>query len=224
MMGRPAQAATVAQPSGAVELTKATFPPVALMAMLPVASGAGRSAVPPAPADSRTRKYWPGCSVMGGNSVSRPPLPMFPVVLPYCTDMPARDAGKLPRLKISMKSFLKVAPAFPPPPYTWLMTRSGEPWARAGEPIKSKAADAASAGTEILQVMGCASCAKGCAPIKRRGGAISEERSKLPGFRGFHDAWFDLHLDSGAAGGDKAAQLAHLDFEGTADRRRCARG
>ena len=32
----------------------------------------------------------------------------------------------VPRLKISMKSCVYVAPLFPPPPYTWLMTRSGE--------------------------------------------------------------------------------------------------
>ncbi len=29
----------------------------------------------------------------------------------------------VPRLKSSMKSFVKVAPEFPPPPYTWLTTR-----------------------------------------------------------------------------------------------------
>src|SRR5947199_1482489 len=40
----------------------------------------------------------------------------------YCTDHPARLTGLEVGLKSSMKSFLKVAPAFPPPPYTWLMT------------------------------------------------------------------------------------------------------
>ena len=40
----------------------------------------------------------------------------------YWTDHPARGTGTLPRLWSSMKSFLYVAPALPPPPYTWLMT------------------------------------------------------------------------------------------------------
>ena len=35
---------------------------------------------------------------------------------PYCTDKPFSEAGVMPRLKISMKSFLNVAPELPPPP------------------------------------------------------------------------------------------------------------
>ncbi len=34
----------------------------------------------------------------------------------YCTDHPVTSTGTLPRLKSSMKSFLSVAPVFPPPP------------------------------------------------------------------------------------------------------------
>ena len=44
------------------------------------------------------------------------------VALAYCTDHPARLTATLPRLKISMKSFLKGAPEFPPPPKIWLIT------------------------------------------------------------------------------------------------------
>jgi hypothetical protein len=43
------------QLSNVVFVTSATFPLVALIGMFPVASGAGRSAVPPAPAASCTR-------------------------------------------------------------------------------------------------------------------------------------------------------------------------
>ena len=45
-----------------------------------------------------------------------------PVALMYCTDQPARLTLDVPRLKSSMKSCVNVAPALPPPPYTWLMT------------------------------------------------------------------------------------------------------
>jgi hypothetical protein len=44
------------------------------------------------------------------------------VVAAYCTDHPVRSTVAEPRLNSSMKSFLKVDPAFPPPPYTWLTT------------------------------------------------------------------------------------------------------
>ena len=36
----------------------------------------------------------------------------------YCTDQPARLTLDVPRLKSSMKSWVNVAPALPPPPYT----------------------------------------------------------------------------------------------------------
>src|SRR5215216_1258763 len=48
------------------------------------------------------------------------------VALAYCTDQPLKLTLVLPRLKISMKSFRKGAPEFPPPPNTWLMTMLGE--------------------------------------------------------------------------------------------------
>ena len=41
--------------SSVVELTSATFPAVALIAIVPVASGAGRLVVPPVPCDSWMR-------------------------------------------------------------------------------------------------------------------------------------------------------------------------
>src|SRR5678815_2230956 len=50
----------------------------------------------------------------------------------YWIDMPARLTVLLPRFRISTKSRMYVAPAFPPPPYTWLMTRFGDPVAWAG--------------------------------------------------------------------------------------------
>lgn len=43
------------------------------------------------------------------------------VAAAYCTDQPVAKTVVLPRLNNSMKSFLNVAPLFPPPPYTWLM-------------------------------------------------------------------------------------------------------
>src|SRR5258706_9756245 len=46
----------------------------------------------------------------------------LPAALAYCTDQPVTSTGRLPRLWSSTKSFLKEAPAFPPPPYTWLIT------------------------------------------------------------------------------------------------------
>src|SRR5438105_394457 len=152
MMGVPAQVAAELQATAAVELTSATFPPDALMAMLPIASGLARSTVPPAPGASRIRKYWPGCSVNAGRSVNEPLLPRFPVVLAYWTDMPPSGIGALPRLKTSMKSFLSCAPALPPPPYTWLITRSP---ANAGWQSKNTAV-AAIAGRENFRDMGAA--------------------------------------------------------------------
>jgi hypothetical protein len=39
-----------------------------------------------------------------------------PVVEAYCTVQPVTLTGEVPRLKSSMKSFLRVVPALPPPP------------------------------------------------------------------------------------------------------------
>ena len=45
-----------------------------------------------------------------------------PVALEYWTDQPSRPTVVFPALKISIKSFRKAAPEFPPPPYTWEIT------------------------------------------------------------------------------------------------------
>jgi hypothetical protein len=47
---------------------------------------------------------------------------VVPAAEEYCTDHPVTLTELLLALKSSMKSFLKVDPAFPPPPYTWLTT------------------------------------------------------------------------------------------------------
>ena len=50
---------------------------------------------------SRIRKYWPGARVTAGSSVSwvvaAPKLPV-PVALAYWTELPASEAGAVPRL------------------------------------------------------------------------------------------------------------------------------
>jgi hypothetical protein len=62
--------------SVSVAATRATFPAVALKAMSPTASGAGKSCpqgVPPAqpePDASLIKRYWPGESVTRGSSVA----------------------------------------------------------------------------------------------------------------------------------------------------------
>jgi hypothetical protein len=48
------------------------------------------------------------------------------VALAYCTDQPLKLIVELPELKISIKSFRKGAPEFPPPPKTWLITICGD--------------------------------------------------------------------------------------------------
>src|SRR4051812_24356964 len=45
-----------------------------------------------------------------------------PAAEAYWTDHPAKLTGEALRLYSSMKSFLNVEPALPPPPYTWLIT------------------------------------------------------------------------------------------------------
>src|SRR5690606_40367914 len=40
----------------------------------------------------------------------------------YCTDQPSTLTASTPLLCSSMKSLFQVAPALPPPPYTWLIT------------------------------------------------------------------------------------------------------
>jgi hypothetical protein len=102
-----------------VLLTSATFPAVALILIEPVASGVGRFVVPPAPTASCTSRYCPGCRVSVGSDVTCHDVP---VELAYCTLHPATVTGAAVELNSSTKSFLYVAPEFPPPPYTWEIT------------------------------------------------------------------------------------------------------
>src|SRR5471032_2977165 len=91
------------------------------MAMLPVASGVGKSCVPPAPWACCTSKYWPGCNSIAGKAVT---AQLDPAAEAYCTLQFVKLTGLALRLKISMKSLRYKAPELPPPPYTWLMTIS----------------------------------------------------------------------------------------------------
>src|ERR1041384_559194 len=68
------------------------------------------------------RRYCPGKSVTDVSGVTDQ---VEAVALAYCTDQPLRLTLVLPRLKISMKSFRKGAPEFPPPPKIWLITMFG---------------------------------------------------------------------------------------------------
>lgn len=89
-------------------LATATLPPLADIAMPPLASGVGKLA-PSAPAavPSCTRKYWPGATLQGpaGQAAVTDHAPV-PVAEAYCTDQPARLTDEAPRLKSSTKSFL----------------------------------------------------------------------------------------------------------------------
>src|SRR5262245_29885243 len=107
------QSAEVPQVRSVVLVTSATFPEVAAMAMLPIASGVGSGCVPPAPCDSCTSRYCPGASVVAGRFVR---CQVVPPAAAYRTDQPVTSTGVLPRLNTSMKSLVRVAPALPPPP------------------------------------------------------------------------------------------------------------
>src|SRR6185369_12719479 len=98
--------------SAVVALTSAILPAVALIAILPDASGVGSGVVPPAPCDSCTSRYCPGCSVTFGRFVT---CHVLPVELAYCTLYPATLVAVGVGLKTSMKSFVYVAPELPPP-------------------------------------------------------------------------------------------------------------
>src|SRR2546426_5161374 len=50
---------------------------------------------------------------------------LLPAAEAYCTLHPLRSTGSVPGLNSSMKSFLRVAPELPPPPYTWLIPTWG---------------------------------------------------------------------------------------------------
>src|SRR3954468_24119120 len=93
--------------SAAVPLTRATFPSVPLIAIVPVAFGVGRFCVPPAPTASWTNRYPPaGAVVLGRFVTAQFPVPVAEM---YCTLQLAIVTGDAPGLKTSMKSFLKVA-------------------------------------------------------------------------------------------------------------------
>ncbi|KJY29208.1 hypothetical protein VR45_30515 [Streptomyces sp. NRRL S-495] len=49
-----------------------------------------------------------------------------PAAEAYWTVQPVTLTGVVPRLYSSTKSLVYGAPELPPPPYTWLMTRSGD--------------------------------------------------------------------------------------------------
>src|SRR5262245_51573148 len=105
------------QVSPVVVVARITFPPVALMLTVPVASGVG-SGEPVAPPACWTRKYWPGPSDPDSVVTGFEPKFPAPVALAYCTDIPASETDPAVGLKISTKSLRNGAPALPPPPYT----------------------------------------------------------------------------------------------------------
>src|SRR5215470_10379378 len=142
--------AWVAQPVPQVSrvwsVFSATLPLVALIAIVPVASGVGSGTPEPAPAASWIRKYLPGAML--------PVRLVFdhdePVDDAYCTDQPVMVTVEAPRLNNSMKSFVYCAPVLPPPPYTWLTTMSGEtalaaPGNNTSNPMDRTAAEPAAA-------------------------------------------------------------------------------
>src|SRR5262245_3130541 len=67
-----------------VPTTSATFPAVLAIAIVPVASGVGKSAPLVVPPDSRTRKYLPGATLPVVRFVLE--LPKFDPTLPYWTE------------------------------------------------------------------------------------------------------------------------------------------
>ena len=103
-------------------MTSATLPALADIAMVPETSGVGIGAPFPAPAPSWTRYAAPGAML----PVSLVTCQVAPVDDAYWTDQPLTSTGELPLLVSSTKSFVYGAPLLPPPPYTSVMTTSGE--------------------------------------------------------------------------------------------------
>src|SRR6266436_5602023 len=87
--------------------TRATLAAVPLRLIVPVASGVGRLWATPDPAASCTRKYFPGSSRQGplrqSGVTAQLPVPVSEI---SWTDQPVRSTVVVPRLKISIKSFL----------------------------------------------------------------------------------------------------------------------
>ena len=127
---RPSRSTTVAswagghgvelplQPSGVVELTSATLPPVPLMliGVVSMTSGVGSGDPTAAFVASCTSRYWPGASEPDNGVirlVADPKLPV-PTRSVYWIDQPARSTVVVPRLKSSTKSWVYVAPSFRP--------------------------------------------------------------------------------------------------------------
>src|SRR2546425_8505425 len=113
---KPSSPGQVLAGSAAVPTTSATLPEAADKTMLPVASGAGRLEVPPLPAASWIRQYFPGPITPEVRFVLF--VPKLEPTPAYCTEYGVieKSIDVVPRLKISMKSFLRMAPPFPPPP------------------------------------------------------------------------------------------------------------
>src|SRR5262249_10928607 len=141
-------------------------------------------------------RYWPGCSVIDGSTVT--PLPAklpVPVALAYCTDQPATDAGPVPRLYSSTKSLVYGAPVFPPPPYTWLITMSGET-ACAGAAGLMPAAAAARVTRAAYVASRLIRCVIACAPF------VNGLRYLTPGIR-------RASLRARRGAGDRAASVVY---------------
>ena len=85
--------------SPAAEFTSATLPSLALMAVVPVASGVGRTA-PVAPEACCTRKYCPGCRFPDSAVTFAENRPV-PAALAYCRVIPVNDTTLEPRLNSS---------------------------------------------------------------------------------------------------------------------------
>src|SRR5215475_13482192 len=110
-----AQSAAVLHVSGLEVSTSATVPDVADMLIEPLAWVGGRPCVPPAPAASPMR-YRPSPVSEPDSGVTCQVVVAPGLAEMYCTDQPSRATTPAPALASSMKSFVRVAPLFPPPP------------------------------------------------------------------------------------------------------------
>jgi hypothetical protein len=99
--------------SGVATVASATRAPVPLIGIVPTASGVGSGALPPVPCASWTRYRAPGAIDPDSGVTCHAPVPEAEL---YCTDQPSRSTAAPPRLNSSTKSFVSVAPVFPPPP------------------------------------------------------------------------------------------------------------